>query len=762
VALPFLDSMRSAPCAGDVRLQPLSDGAVESIVAAALGAAAPGFSAACAEATGGNPFLLDELLRELRERQVEPTEDEAATVLEVVPDSVRHAAGLRLARLSPIARAVAQAAAVLADTGTLHECAAVAGLKEELAAEGADELVLAEVIAPGEPLRHVHPLLRAAVASTVPPHALGAAHARAATVLRGEGAPIERVAVHLLAAPVGQGSSAAEALSAAARRALAQGAPDVAVRLLRRAIREPLTPPERAELHFELGSALAVTADGAAPAEIATAIELTALPSRRAEMFLRLGATYAAQGRHHDAASAFDRGLAILPEGHDALRRDLDASFVAAASMVAALRERSIQRMEAMLAAHSDGDARPLERGVLANQALQRAMLASPREEVVPLALRAWGDGALLAEETCDGKSWNLVTGTLSLCGELAASERVCDAVLADARERGSMLGFGTASYCRSFPRLRAGRISDAMADVAGAYEARQQGWEMFAGALTAVHAEVLIEQGEVDAAGEVLAVADDARWVGTIERPMLLHSRARLHHAAGRLEDALADWLTVGELLGESGLDVPGLLPWRPSAAVVLAQLGRCDAAADLAREAEAIARRCDVTQAIGRALRARALVEGGPEGIALFEEAVAVLERSEAGLELIEALVGYGAALRRAGRRMDARAPLARAAQLAHEGGAAALGLRAQEELRASGARPRRVQVVGAEALTPQERRVAVMAAEGRNNREIAQTLFVTPKAVEWHLGNTYRKLDIRSRKELPAALGAERGAA
>jgi DNA-binding CsgD family transcriptional regulator len=55
-----------------------------------------------------------------------------------------------------------------------------------------------------------------------------------------------------------------------------------------------------------------------------------------------------------------------------------------------------------------------------------------------------------------------------------------------------------------------------------------------------------------------------------------------------------------------------------------------------------------------------------------------------------------------------------------------------------------------------------VAALAAAGRNNREIAQALFVTPKAVEWHLGNTYRKLDIRSRKELPEALRASRDAA
>ncbi|MDQ3726531.1 MAG: helix-turn-helix transcriptional regulator, partial [Actinomycetota bacterium] len=57
----------------------------------------------------------------------------------------------------------------------------------------------------------------------------------------------------------------------------------------------------------------------------------------------------------------------------------------------------------------------------------------------------------------------------------------------------------------------------------------------------------------------------------------------------------------------------------------------------------------------------------------------------------------------------------------------------------------------------LTPSERRVATMAAEEMTNREIAQALFVTPKTVEVHLSNAYRKLEIRNRRQLASALGA-----
>ena len=84
----------------------------------------------------------------------------------------------------------------------------------------------------------------------------------------------------------------------------------------------------------------------------------------------------------------------------------------------------------------------------------------------------------------------------------------------------------------------------------------------------------------------------------------------------------------------------------------------------------------------------------------------------------------------------------------------GATALADRAADELRAAGARARRTATSGADALTPSERRVAQMAADGMINREIAQALFVTEKTVETHLGHTYAKLKVRSRTQLQEA--------
>jgi DNA-binding CsgD family transcriptional regulator len=79
------------------------------------------------------------------------------------------------------------------------------------------------------------------------------------------------------------------------------------------------------------------------------------------------------------------------------------------------------------------------------------------------------------------------------------------------------------------------------------------------------------------------------------------------------------------------------------------------------------------------------------------------------------------------------------------------------ARAELRLAGGRAPRRGLTPVERLTPGERRVAELAAAGRSNRQIANALFVTVKAVEWHLGNAYRKLEVRGRSGLPHALGS-----
>ena len=236
---------------------------------------------------------------------------------------------------------------------------------------------------------------------------------------------------------------------------------------------------------------------------------------------------------------------------------------------------------------------------------------------------------------------------------------------------------------------------------------------------------------------------------------------RGRLWIESGEVERGVAELLALGEVTKAVPFDNPALFAWRRFAVDGLLRLGRTDEARALADEELEIVRRWGARHEIGASLRARGLVEGGAEGRRLLEEAVEMLDGTEAQLQHARALIDLGAAYRRDGQRTKAREVLTRGVDLALRTGVLGLVERGNEELAASGARPRRSLVTGLDALTPSERRVAELAAGDLTNKEIAQALFVTVKTVEVHLSSAYRKLQLNSRRELAAALAAASGA-
>jgi DNA-binding CsgD family transcriptional regulator len=213
---------------------------------------------------------------------------------------------------------------------------------------------------------------------------------------------------------------------------------------------------------------------------------------------------------------------------------------------------------------------------------------------------------------------------------------------------------------------------------------------------------------------------------------------------------------LELAELMGATARHVrhPDWKPWQSLKARALAQLDRREEALEaMAAELE-LARGVGGPRVIGRCLRQLGELEG-EEGEANLEGAIEHLSRTPAKLELARALGALGALQRRTRRPTEAREPLRQALELAEVCGCPPLVESVRSELYATGARPRTTALGGVEALTARELRVATMAADGQTNREIAQALYVTPKTVEVHLSNAYRKLDISSRRELATAL-------
>ena len=196
-------------------------------------------------------------------------------------------------------------------------------------------------------------------------------------------------------------------------------------------------------------------------------------------------------------------------------------------------------------------------------------------------------------------------------------------------------------------------------------------------------------------------------------------------------------------------------MLPWRSEAGLAAQRLGRHDQARTLIAEELALAERFGAPRAIGVARRAAGLLERGDAAVERLRSAVEPLAACGARVEQARTLVELGAAIRRAGRPGEARGTLREALVLADAAGATALARRAREELRLAGGRAPARADDRRRGLTPSERRVAELAAAGQTNRQIADALFITAKSVEWHLSNVYRKLDIRGRGQLAAAL-------
>ena len=750
----LLDQIVADPLATVIRPAPLSlEGTVQLLRESLSPTADDAFCAACHEETGGNPLLLRELVHAIAVEGVVPTEGNVPRLRELEARAGSRAVSLRLAWLPAEATALAKAVAVLGDDADPRQAAELAELDERAASEAVAALVRVDVLRSQRPLGFVHPLIRAAVYDSLTQLEREGGHERAAALLTAAGAEPERVASQLLRSPPAGRQESVATLREAARHASTRGASESAVAYLRRALDEPPDAAERADLLVELGSAETRISGEAAVEHLQAARELIDDPLKKAEIALLLGRQlYLLRGEESDAV--LTQALADLDGADPELERLLQAGLITNDLFAPALQDHALQLLEPVRegsAAETFG-----ERVLLSLLAHYDARTGKPAAEVVPVARRALGEGVLVRDDVSG--TFFIPPVTVLAMADLDEALVIFEDALAEARRRGSTLAFAAAKVFRLLVLVWRGDLLEAESEAREAL-ALGRAWgptARFYGHASAFLADALMEQGRLDDATAALATIAFRESRLDSERVLFLRdSSARLRILRGDPAGGAEQLLEAGRAFDDVGSVNPAFIAWRSPAALALLQLGREDEARQLAAEEVEHARNWGAPRALAGALRVAGLLEGSERGVALLEEAVGVVESSPAKLEHAKSRTELGAALRRANRRAEAREHLRQAVELATICGATAVVERAERELLATGARPRRVALSGVASLTPSERRIAEMAAEGPTNREIAQTLFITQRTVEVHLTSIYRKLAITSRSQLAAAL-------
>jgi DNA-binding CsgD family transcriptional regulator len=745
----LLALLAAEPSAEVVRLGPLSPGAVSQLVEAGLRTAPDAaFADACHRATGGSPFLVRELVDALRAERIQPVAESARDVEAVGARGARRWILLRTSRLPEPAVRLARALAVLEHAELAH-AAALAELEPAVAAEAADVLVSAGILAPGRPLAFVHPLVRAGIYDELAGAERSLAHRRAAELLDGE----ERSAEHLLATEPAGDPWIAQRLVEAARTAARRGAPESAVVLLRRALDEPPPRGERAQVLLELGIAETTAGDAGGERHLEQALDCAEDDGVRLGATLLLAHTLGRSERSARAVTIVDRTAEALRDGDPRVREQLEALAMGVGMIDASIAPALADRLDALRRRADEPDA---PREVLAVAALRAVESNEPAATGAALARRAFAAGPRTVPAPTDLPWFVQASIALVWADALDEAQARLDAGVAEGRAAGDVALFAASVAWRAWLLLRRGDLQGAAGDARTVLDAADlPAPQLYRTVATAILVTTHIAQGDLDAAEAALERFGAEEPTRIQSGATLLLARGRLHVARRRLEAGLTDILEAGRIALATGATSPGYLPWRSAAAHAHIALGDPDAAERLVREELALARAFGAPRTLGVTLRSAGIVIGGEEGEELLREAVEALAGSD--LERARALVELGAHLRRANRRREARDLLREALDVAHHAGARPVADRAETELRATGAKPRRAQLTGVEALTASERRVAELAAQGLTNREIAQALYVTARTVEGHLTRTFQKLDVSSREDLAEALQA-----
>ena len=705
----------------------------------------------CHRAAAGNPWLLGELSRQIADHGVsalDASEGGAAPLSAMARTVVR----ARLAELSPRDRAVVEALAVIGEGAPRQVIAAVAGVALDELAAARDGLVAAGLLRSGG-ARFAHHLIASAIGDDLPRGRRERLHRETARALMATGADDDSVASHLLRCGAGADPEVSALLRRAAVDAAQHGAPHTAAAYLERALKERAPGDDRGRLLAELAT---VAFDAGLPdsrERLREALAEAHDRESRLDVLTRLAALNVVDIDEPGLSALFEQELATETDPRTRL-----AIEVAALDTLITVPGRHAERVRRVAAIEIDAIADPaLRRTVLAHRAWAGAERGVPDAAAVAALAREALEGDELLREAGRRAAYHLATRALVMADHAdeayAATARLRD----HAVQRGSLRLHAAAAWYAADLALRRGHLPEAEDEARSALCLVDEDVSVLTGGSASVLVSTLAERGAFDEARDVLRERGlDGSMAGMPWESAVIHARARLWLAEGDYERALAEALVSGALREESGRPNPTWTPWRSTAALALAHLGRREEAVAMADVELTLAERFGAPVPIAGALHARVVAEPHDAArVALCERALAGAAGTPALLESVRTRLVLGSTLAHMGRRIEARDALRPALADADSAGAVLLAQRARRELVATGLRPRQAALEGAAALTPRQRQVCELAAAGKGNRQIAQALFLSIKTVETHLAAGYRKLGVGTRAELAAQL-------
>jgi DNA-binding CsgD family transcriptional regulator len=732
------------PGAEEIELAPLPLETARGVVEDAVGHAIPAdVMDRLHAATHGNPLALVELADLLTPDQLhghEPLEDPLPAGAGVERAFAGRAQSL------PMETRRALLLLALATVDRLEVVArALAGIELDTSAlEAAEDARLVEI--ESGRVRFRHPLVRSAVTRSASPSERRAAHRALASALDDDE---DRRAWHLGAAALGPDVEAAAALASAGERASGRGGFGPAAAAFERAAL--LSPDEPTRLERLGDAAEAAWRAGATAHSIALlddALGRSGEPHQRARLLHLRGRLEVFTGSHEAAHGLLLEGAALVESLDPALAAMLLGDAVEPCfysgrvgdGLVAAGRARALApRDGTFVDAHADyWLARALAAAGRGKEAAERYLRLLEILDAVPHVSRRW---ALVVR--------SIVLGMLDRPDEGCT---VAWSAVRVARERGPT-GLATALAQASWNGVRAGHWHQTVS-------AATEGLELARELAQTIHVvDFLCDLTRIEAArgdaescrahvAEIDEFADRHGLV--IVREQNRVSLGLLELGLGRPEHALPLLEEAARNVARLGFHDRDVAP-EADLVEVLVRLGRVDDAR--AALEPAVARVSGASPAWGAAVgaRLRGLVADEDAFEEEFRRALALHERADDAFAQARTELAFGERLRRAGLRREARVHL-RSALAFFEVLAAAPWLeRTSAELRASGETLRRRQPYEAEELTPQELQIALLVAEGKTNKEVGATLFLSHKTVEFHLGRIYRKLSIGSRAEL-----------